>query len=146
MNLRLIREPSQQGATLGVLFVDDVFQCFTLEDQLREVSDQPVLHWKIAGETAIKAGRYRIVLSKSNRFGYVTPELLHVEGFTGIRMHPGNRRIDSAGCILVGRDRGDAFIAQSRPAFQALMGRLVDAKPGALELLIENPLHYRAAA
>jgi hypothetical protein len=145
MTLRLIREPSRALATLGSLYVDGVWQCWTLEDQIREVPDQPVLHWKVAGETAIRSGRYRVVLSRSNRFGYVTPEVLHVEGFTGIRIHPGNRRIDSLGCILVGRDRGDAFIAQSRLAFQALMARLVDAKPGTLELLIENPPSDRAA-
>jgi hypothetical protein len=145
VTLRLIREPSRDLATLGSLYVNDVWQCWTLEDQIREVPDQPVLHWKVGGETAIRSGRYRLVLSRSNRFGYMTPELLHVEGFTGIRIHPGNRRSDSLGCILVGRDRGDAFIAQSRLAFQSLMATLVDAKPGALELLIENPPSYRAA-
>ncbi len=146
MILRLIREPSVAETTLGVLFLDDAFFGFTLEDTIRDVPGQPVLHWKVPGETAIKAGRYRMVLSKSNRFGYSTPELLHVEGFTGIRIHPGNRRVDSSGCILVGFDRGDAFIARSRVAFQALMTKLVDAKPGALEIIIENPLSYRAAA
>lgn len=146
MTLRLIREPSKALTTLGALYVDDVFQCWTLEDQLREIAGAPVADWKIYGETAIKAGRYRVVLSRSHRFGYVTPELLHVEGFTGIRIHPGNRRIDSLGCILVGRDRGDAFIANSRLAFEALMARLVTAPPGAIELVIENPPSYASAA
>lgn len=146
MTLRLIREPSAHLATLGSLYVDDVWQCWTLEDELRERAGQPVHHWKVFGETAIRAGDYRVLLSRSQRFGYVTPELLHVEGFTGIRIHPGNKRQDSLGCILVGRGRGDAQLFESRLAFEALMARLVAAPANAIRLLIENPPSYRAAA
>ena len=35
MTIRIIREPSQHGATLGVVFVNDQFFSFSLEDQLR---------------------------------------------------------------------------------------------------------------
>ena len=144
MKLRLIREPSRSGATLGSLYIDDVRVCETLEDELRELAGEPVFKWKIAGETAIKAGPYRIVLSRSNRFGVVTPELLHVEGFAGIRIHWGNRRVDTSGCILVGRGRGDAQIFESRLAFEALMAKLVMAPAGAIDLVIENPPSYAA--
>lgn len=146
MKLRIIREPSIALTTLGSLYVDDVWQCWTLEDQLREISGKPVADWKVYGETAIKAGRYRVILSRSNRFGYMTPELLQVEGFTAIRIHPGNRRIDSLGCILVGRDRGDAMLANSRLAFGSLMLKLTSAPQGSIELSIENPPSYSAVA
>ncbi|HYB96208.1 MAG TPA: DUF5675 family protein [Vicinamibacterales bacterium] len=140
MNLRLIREPSRHLATFGVLFVDDIFFGFTLEDQLRERADRPVAEWKVYGETAIKAGRYQVKLTPSQRFGRVLPELLHVEGFTGIRIHAGNKRQDSLGCILVGRMRDDdnRSILQSQVAMAALMSRLVDAK-GPIWISIENP-------
>lgn len=142
MKLRLIREPSKAGATLGSLYIDDVRVCETLEDEVREIQGEPVFKWKIAGETAIKADRYRVVLSHSQRFGVVTPELLHVEGFSGVRIHSGNRRLDTAGCILVGRSRGDAQIFESRLAYGDLMARLVMAPAGSIELVIENPPSY----
>jgi len=36
VNLRIVREPSVDGATLSVWLVDGHFACFGLEDQLRE--------------------------------------------------------------------------------------------------------------
>jgi len=37
----------------GTLSVDDVVQCYTLEDAIREIPDVPVEMWKIDGATAI---------------------------------------------------------------------------------------------
>lgn len=120
MNLRLLREPTIEGATLGVLFRDGVFECFCLEDAVREISGQPVESWKVPGETAIPFGRYQVVISHSPRFGRRLPELLNVPGFTGIRIHPGNTAKDSEGCILPGRTRSRAEVGESRMAFTNL--------------------------
>jgi hypothetical protein len=144
MMVRIIREPSRSQATLGVLFVDGVFHSFTLEDEIRERSG-PVTDWKVRGETAIKAGRYRVALTPSQRFGRVLPEVLGVEGFTGIRIHAGNRRADTEGCILVGRARGDAQIFESRVALDGLLMAMLAAPKGSVELVIENPPGYAAA-
>lgn len=147
MNLRLLREPSVGLTTLGALYLDDVWFCWTLEDEIRERAGEPVSRWKVYGETAIKAGRYRVVLSRSQRFGRVLPELLQVEGFTGIRIHAGNKRQDSLGCILVGRGRNDRdrMVTESRLAMEALMARLVDARDE-IWLSIENPPSYAMRA
>lgn len=146
MTLRLIREPSIALTTMGSLYIDDAWFCWCLEDQLREVPGQPVAQWKVPNETAIKAGRYRVILTFSHRFGRLLPELLNVDGFTAIRIHAGNRRVDSSGCILVGSFRGDTEIMQSQVALGRLMKKLVEAPQGSIELLIENPLSYRASA
>lgn len=121
--LRLIREPTLHGATLGSLYVNDTWQCWTLER-----------------EAAIPASQYQVGLTKSQRFGMVLPEVLNVPGFTGIRIHAGNTSADTEGCILVGHSRGDARVIDSRLALTWLMQRL---KADALEPLmmqIENPL------
>lgn len=120
VNLRLLREPTIDGATLGVLFRDGVFECFTVEDAIREVSGQPVESWKVPGETAIPFGRYQVVITQSQRFGRRLPLLLNVPGFDGIRIHPGNTAQDSEGCILPGRVRGVASVLESRMAFTNL--------------------------
>lgn len=129
MRLRLLREPSKDGATLGVLFVNGVFQCWTLEDEIR---DQ-----KIPGETAIPAGVYDVKLTHSPRFGRVLPEIMNVPNFTGVRIHPLNRSSETEGCIGVGELRGDAWIGNSQIAMQKLMTKLLDAY--SIRLAIENP-------
>lgn len=150
MTLRLIREPSVAGATLGSLYVDDVRFCDTLEDELRERPLQRVSAWKVPGQTAIPAGRYRVVLTRSPRFGMVLPLLEDVPGFTGIRIHAGNTHGDTEGCILVGLERSEIGadapkVYRSREALNRLMLRLADTA-GEMRLLIENPPSYPAVA
>ena len=116
MHLRVIREPSTAAATMGLLLIDGVFTCWTLEDVVREV--------KIPGETAIPAGRYAVQLSLSQRFQKLLPEILTVPGFTGIRIHAGNTQADTAGCLLVGRIRADDRVEESKLALMNVMEHL----------------------
>lgn len=132
MQLRLIREPSRLGATLGVLFVDGIFECFTLEDVVRAGD-------KVDTQTAIPAGRYQVVITFSNRFQRPLPLLVNVPGFEGIRIHPGNTDADTEGCILVGADRGLNAVLQSRLAFADLLPKLeTGLKAGPCVITIEN--------
>ena len=59
MELLVQREPSTLSSTPGTLSIDGVFECYTLEDVVREVPGQPVAMWKVQNETAIPAGRYQ---------------------------------------------------------------------------------------
>lgn len=133
MLISVVRKPSKNGATLGDLFIDGVHECYTLEDEIREE--------KIPGQTAIPSGKYRIALTKSPRLGKVTPELLNVPNYTGVRIHSGNRAEDTEGCILVGEDKGDAVIYRSREAFVELMAAISMAIEGGEQVWIEveNP-------
>ena len=116
MHLRVIREPSTVAATMGILLIDGVFTCWTLEDVVREV--------KIPGETAIPAGRYAVRLSLSQRFQKLLPEVLAVPGFTGIRIHAGNTQADTHGCVLVGRVRAVDRVEESKLALMHVMEQL----------------------
>ena len=116
MTLRVIREPSTVAATMGILLIDGVFTCWTLEDVVRPV--------KIPGETAIPAGRYDVRLSFSQRFQKTLPELLAVPGFAGIRVHAGNTQADTAGCLLVGRVRAYDRVEESKLALMNVMEHL----------------------
>ena len=116
MHLRVIREPSTAAATMGLLLIDGVFTCWTLEDVVRAV--------KIPGETAIPAGRYAVRLSLSQRFQKLLPEILTVPGFTGIRIHAGNTQADTAGCLLVGRVRAVDRVEESKLALMHVMEQL----------------------
>ena len=139
MTLRLIREPSLQGSTLGVLLVDGHFECFSLEDEIREQPGQPVAQWKIPQQTAIPSGRYAVQITPSQRFGRPLPLLVDVPGFTGVRIHPGNTMADTEGCLLVGKDRQPGRVLQSRVAFETLFAKLAAAGVGPHWITVENP-------
>ena len=114
MNLKLVRAPSFDGATIGQLSVDGAFECYTCEDVERPAGE------KVPGKTAIPRGRYRVIISFSNRFQRDLPLLVDVPGFSGIRIHPGNTAADTEGCILPGKRSQAAAVGDSRLAFASL--------------------------
>jgi len=120
MRIILKREVFTNKSTIGSLFVNDKFQCYTLEDMVREVKDQPVDLWKVQGKTAIPKGTYEVIISYSPRFKVSMPLLLNVPGFSGVRIHAGNKAEDTDGCILVGDWKGEDYISHSRDAYNVL--------------------------
>ena len=119
MELRLERTDSAGDCTIGKLYVDEEFECDTLEDPERLV--------KIHSKTAIPDGRYEVIISQSPRFGRELPLLLNVPNFEGVRIHPGNTADDTEGCILVGDTTSGTSIGQSKVAFERLFGKLKSA-------------------
>ena len=101
MKLKLVRSKSTAKSVEGRLYIDGVFECFTVEDAERIV--------KVQNETAIPKGVYKVIMSKSTRFKRIMPEVLDVPGYAGIRIHAGNSSKDTEGCIIVGsiNDRDD---------------------------------------
>lgn len=134
MKLRLQRHPSGRTSTIGELseeLTEGVWSerwCWTCEDVVREMRGLPVAMWKRPGITAIPEGTYRVILSQSTRFGgQLMPELLHVPGFTGIRIHSGNTSLDTEGCVLVGTETDGTQVLHSREAYAMVKERLVEA-------------------
>jgi hypothetical protein len=117
MELELIRKEFTDEATIGELYLDGDFFCFSLEDRVRTGP-------KVPGETAIPEGKYQVLLTQSPKFKRVLPLLIHVPGFDGIRIHPGNTADDSSGCLLVGDEIDTSTpiptIRKSRQAFDRL--------------------------
>jgi hypothetical protein len=95
-------------AFISDLLWEGVHQCFILEGVT----------------TAIPAGRYEIRLTHSERFGRTLPILCDVPGRKGIRIHPGNKPVDTLGCLLPGTDREEGKVLQSVVAFDVLFARL----------------------
>jgi len=101
MILKLVRFLESDTTTLGRLFIDNYFFCYTLEDKVRDV--------KIKGETAIPEGVYTVVMTYSNRFKRSMPliynknMIVKKDGmiFRGVRFHGGNTHYDTEGCILI---------------------------------------------
>lgn len=120
MKLLLKRLHRTENSTIGELYVDGKFECYTLEDKEREV--------KIKSETAIPKGTYKIIINQSNRFKRLLPLLLNVPNFEGVRIHSGNTNHNTEGCVLVGTTRSKDFIGNSRIAFNKLFKKMQEAK------------------
>lgn len=120
MNLKLKREDFTEDSTIGKLYINDVFHCFTLEDKVRDT--------KIQNITAIPAGKYEVIISYSNRFKQMMPLLLNVPNFQGVRIHWGNYSKDTEGCILVGNTKKVNFIGNSVAQYKKLFSILKSCK------------------
>jgi hypothetical protein len=122
MELVLKRVQFGEDFTLGKLYHDEQFICYTLEDKVREVIGEPVSAWKVAGQTAIPAGVYNVIITMSTRFKVRLPQIMDVPGFSGVRIHTGNSSADTEGCILVGSgwDGKSNWISGSKLALSML--------------------------
>lgn len=96
--------------TEGFLYIDGLLFSDTLEDKWRNLTKEK----KIPGETCIPAGRYRVVMDYSNRFKRVMPHILDVKYFEGVRIHAGNIRADTDGCILLGQYLQNGVLVDSK--------------------------------
>lgn len=123
MELTLKRKYCKPSYTIGHLYIDGKYICDTLEDVVRDL----VTEKKVKGRTAIPAGRYRVILNWSPRFGKVLPLLLLVPQFDGVRIHSGNTAADTEGCILVGENRERGKVLNSRATMDRLMQVLISA-------------------
>ena len=118
MELKLIRETFTEKSTIGSLYVNGIFFCYTLEDKDRKLESGGVKEY---AKTAIPRGKYKVINSFSNRFKKYLPELVNVPQFAGIRIHAGNTADHSEGCILVGSTKAVDFIGNSKVTFDKLM-------------------------
>jgi hypothetical protein len=133
MELKLYRYSDNGDDTHGLLFINNEFFCYTLEDQHQ---DEKVKH-----ETRIPSGyTYRVgwqeeVTPMTKRYRIKYPwfdKHLHVKGvkgFNSIYIHVGNDDDDTSGCILTGdgannNTRGAGKISSSTVAFKRLYHKL----------------------
>ena len=127
MELTLHRKWRKNGYSIGILYVDGVRFCDTLEDTDRgldqSMTTKEIEEKKVYGETAIPYGRYEITMKvQSPKYkaskqyqkckGYL-PRLKNVKGYSGVLIHIGNYPKDSAGCILVGMNEVKGAVVNS---------------------------------
>lgn len=137
MKIKLKRKFIKQGFTEGKLFINDGFECFTVEDTDRSLESGGI---KVQNQTAIPKGIYPVTISMSNRFKKMLIEVRDVPQFKGIRIHSGNSSKDTEGCIIVGainnRDDDD-WVGGSKVAYERLHKKVKDALSAGEEVTIE---------
>lgn len=147
MKLNVIRHQFGKDASNGLLFIDGVFECYTLEDEVREV--------KVMHETCIPEGEYEIKLRAEGgfhsrylkRYGADWHKgmlwLQDVPNFTWILIHTLNDSTQTSGCLGVGSSQQDldldskGKILQSRDAYQRMYPKVRDALLNGEKVTIE---------
>ena len=140
MKLTLTRLKSTEKGTIGVLKLDGKFNCFTVEDPVRDV--------KIDGDTCIPKGTYSISLRNEGSMTrkYTSKYEFHkgmlwlhnVDNFSYVYIHVGNSKRNSEGCILVnsGVNSLDCSGSYSSVAYSSLYPVVADAIENGEQVII----------
>lgn len=152
MKILVDRKWPKQTYTVGRIYIDDVYFCNSLEDRDRGLKQTDSLEFiksrKVFAETAIPKGVYKVAMNiTSPKYSAVAwywklcqgkmPRLLNVPGFEGILIHPGNSALDSAGCLLVGRNTKVGQLTESKATFEKLYKKMKAAYDKGEEITIE---------
>lgn len=130
MKILVQRTQKTPESTPGVVFVDGVQECYSLEPGTEQ------------DKGPIPPREYPCIVSYSSKFRRPMPLLYNVPGFVGIRIHAGNNVYDTRGCIIVGSTPENGKIFGSKAAFDKLFA-MID---GALEagnsvtVMVQDPL------
>lgn len=142
MNITIKRIFKGDKYTIGKLYVNGIYECDTLEDTDRGLTQSMPLteiqSKKLYGETAIPTGTYEIDMNTvSPKFkdrswakfcGGKLPRLIDVPGYSGVLIHVGNKPVDTLGCILVGDNKIKGQVINSTSTFQELYSIMLKAK------------------
>lgn len=137
MKTRIVRVAEGKQSTLSHLYIDGIFQCFLLEDKIRQV--------KIKGKTAIPEGVFnlrlntwggmnKIYIPKYGPLHKGMIEIADLPTYDAVYIHIGNTIEQTAGCPLVGlsyiKKDGDFQVLQSVDAYKQIYRRLLAAATG----------------
>ena len=128
IQISLLRYQDDSQTTLGLLYINNKFYCYTLEDTYRKV--------KIPRETRIPSGTYPIDFRREeteltkkyqSRFPDWFTYHLHIQNvmnFNSIYIHNGGDHTNTEGCILVSdsvsASKGSTFLSNSRNTYKNL--------------------------
>ena len=145
MKLTLIRKYKKPDYTIGLLYINGVFFCNTIEDTDRGLDDsmslEDIKSKKVYGQTAIPKGTYEITLDvvspKFSTYSFYketcngkVPRLLNVKGFKGILIHvaDGYKGAELVqGCIGIGLNKIKGGLLEGKEYFKRLYSTLLEA-------------------
>jgi len=150
MRTKIIRVAEGKQSTLSQLYIDDIFQCYLLEDKIRDV--------KIPKQTAIPKGNYTLRLNTwggmnaeyRQKFPKLHKGMIEINGlpnFSFVYIHIGNTYLQTAGCPLCGFGfemvNGDYQVLRSKDAYQMIYPKLLAlAQDNQNGISIENNFQF----
>jgi hypothetical protein len=150
MESKIIRVAQGKDSTLSQLYIGGIFQCYLLEDKIREV--------KIPSETAIPTGVFSLKLNTYGAknvnykkvFGKLHEGMIEIIGlpsFSFVYIHTGNTIQETAGCPLCGFGfqylDGNFKVSQSVAAYKMIYPKLAAlAKVPSNKIIVENNFQF----
>lgn len=150
MRTKIIRVAEGKQSTLSQLYIDNIFQCYLLEDKIRDV--------KIPKQTAIPKGNYTLRLNTwggmnaeyQQKFPKLHKGMIEINGlpnFSFVYIHIGNTYRQTAGCPLCGFGfemvNGDYQVLRSKDAYQMIYPKLLAlARDNQNGISIENNFQF----
>src|SRR5690606_36798535 len=150
MRTKMLRVAEDKQSTLSQLYIDDVFQCYLLEDQIRAV--------QIQKQTAIPTGNYTLRLNTwggmnadyRQKFPKLHKGMIEITGlpqFSFVYIHIGNTHTQTTGCPLCGFGfelvNGDFQVLRSKDAYQMIYPKLLAIAQGNEKgISIENNFQF----
>ncbi|TZF83919.1 hypothetical protein FW774_10710 [Pedobacter sp. BS3] len=150
MRTKILRVAEGKQSTLSHLYIDDVFQCYLLEDKIRSI--------KIPKQTAIPTGNYTLRLNTwggmnaeyRQKFPKLHKGMIEINGlpnFSFVYIHIGNTYRQTAGCPLCGFGfemvNGDFQVLRSKDAYQMIYPKLLQLAQGNEKgIIIENDFQF----
>ena len=150
METKIIRVAQGKESTLSQLYINGIFQCYLLEDKIREV--------KIFSGTAIPSGVFSLKLNThgaknvnyKKAFGKLHEGMIEISGlpnFNFVYIHTGNTIKETAGCPLCGFGfqfvDGNFQVTQSVAAYKMIYPKLVAlVKAETNTMIIENNFQF----
>jgi len=128
VTITVLRYSDDGTTTIGLLYLNGFFYCYTLEDTHREV--------KIDDQTRIPAGKYTLDFIRHDteltlKYRNLFPEWFHyhleiqkVPNYTGVYIHSGGDHTHTSGCLLVSDSLSvkntSKFLTNSQNTFKRL--------------------------
>ena len=150
MRTKILRVAEGKQSTLSHLYIDDVFQCYLLEDKIRNI--------KLPKQTAIPTGNYTLRLNTwggmnaeyRQKFPKLHKGMIEINGlpnFSFVYIHIGNTYRQTAGCPLCGFGfefvNGDYQVLRSKDAYQMIYPKLLAIAQGnEKSISIENKFQF----
>jgi hypothetical protein len=114
MKIELKRFEFGDTYTVGRLYVNGVYECYTLEG-------------KVPSRESIPTGTYDVIVTYSKEFKRYLPSILGNPNREDTRIRMGNSSLDTEGCILLGTDwAGTDWVRGSQLAFEPFLKEVLN--------------------
>lgn len=126
MQLTVMRFFQSQTCTIGIMYVDGVFQCFTLELP-KTFEDKE----NVPDKTCIPCGTFPVQMAFSEKHHARLPHVLNVPGRSAIEIHAANWPTDLLGCMGVAEGASPliSYVGPSDSALHALLNKVPQSDP-----------------
>ena len=142
MHLKLIRNTFTKDTTIGDLYIDGKFFCYTLESPDKGLkqndSSFKIKLTNLFKPSAIPIGVYKVDLNMKVEFGRLLPEIQNVKGYKLVAIKKGSFISHTTGCISIGYKKGNDALFNSISIEQDLIDLLLNEDDITLEITNED--------